>query len=57
MIIGSIKQFMNLVASHLANVGAPRSCTKWKAFLGKGIEQESCKLRKSRIVSGMVTIP
>lgn len=36
LIIGSIEQFVNWAASHLSKQReAPRSCTVWKAFIGR----------------------
>lgn len=50
-LIGFIKQFMNREASHLARE-ALRSCTKYKAFIGRRVGKEVISRRKERMVSG-----
>lgn len=43
---GFVKWFMNQKASHLASRGAPRSCTKWKVFVRRRMEEEDISKRK-----------
>lgn len=54
-LIGFIQQFMNCAASHLARreKGAPRSCPRWRAFVGRG--GRKTKFLTKWVVSGKVS--
>lgn len=45
-LIGFVKPFMSWAASHLARRDAPRSCTKWKVFIGKRVGHVMGKIKR-----------